>query len=588
MTKPAAIARFGSFEVDLDSGELRKTGIRIRLPEQPFQILQLLLARPGELVTREELQHRLWSDNTFVDFDHGLNRAINKLREALCDSAEAPRYIETVPRRGYRFVMPVTRDAATVTTLPRSLAILPFTNAAGLNDADTVCDGIAESLIYQLAELPNLRVMARITAFRYRNSPLDAQTIGRELNVDAVLTGRVRLRGESLVVEAELVDVRDGSLLWGQQYNRQLADLFAVQEEMSRAIFERLRLTLTERQLERVQKRQTSSLEAHQLYLRGVFSWSKRDQASVRRAVEYFKQAQAVDPGYALAHAGLADCFAVLSIFPYCYLPPSEAMPRAKAAALRALELDPDLAEAHSTLGLVHLCYEYDFAGSAIHFQRALELKPSYSTAHLWHCLYCIAVGDLEQARQEAQRTAELDPLSPIGCSLPAVATYYSREFEPAAALLSPVAMLEPSYAMLHLFRGYAECALHRPERAIVSFEQALELTSGERTNSVALSRLGYAYGLAGNEEKARAILRQLDEQGKTLYVPAHAFVFVYMGLGELDAALSGVEQMVLDRNDYVIYLREHAAFDVLRKEPRFIAAMQPLQTPNRATAATR
>jgi TolB-like protein/Flp pilus assembly protein TadD len=574
-----ATARFGSFELHLKTGELRKSGIRIRLADQPFQILTMLVEKAGEVVTREELRLKLWSEDTFVDFERGLNRAVNKLREALCDSADTPRFVETVPRRGYRFVMPVSLDVATEPTAsePRSIAILPFTNASGISDADYLGDGIAESLIYRFAELPSLRVMARITAFRYRNSQADAQTVGRELGVDVVVTGRLVLRGQSLVISAELVNVSDGSLLWGHQYSRPLADLFAVQDEMSQALYDKLRLTLTKQQLDRAQRRPTNSMEAHHLYLRGVFNWNKRELHAVRKAVECFQQAQEADPGYALAPSGLADCFAVLSIFPYCFIPPNEAMPRAKAAAERALELDPDLAEAHTTLGLVSLVYERNFEESERRFRRAQELKPSYPTAHLWHCLHCIATGQLEEAHAEAQQTHELDPLSPIGSTLPAIAAYYDRQYERAVEQLRPVTALEPSYPMVHLFTGYAECAVQRPERAIVAFGNALKLSPGDAPNVVALSRLGYAYGLAGEDEKALAILQQLEDIALREWVPAHARLFVHLGLKRFEQALDAVEQMLAERSDYLIYMGPHGALDPLREEPRFQAALRSI-----------
>jgi TolB-like protein/Flp pilus assembly protein TadD len=580
MDAPArpAIARFGNFELHLKTGELRKSGIRIRLSEQPFQILAMLVEKPGEVVSRDELRQKLWSDDTFVDFERGLNRAVNKLRDALCDSAGVPRFIETVPRRGYRFLVPVDNRDETgshMEAAPRSIAILPFTNESGMSDGDYLGDGIAESLIYRFAELPSLRVMARITAFRYRNREIDAQMVGRELSVDLVLTGRLMVRGQTLVISSELVDVHDGSLVWGQQYSRPVADLFAIQDEMSRAIFDKLRLTLTKNQLDRVQRRQTSSLEAHHLYLRGVYNWNKRELTAVRKAVECFHQAQEVDPSYALAHSGVADCFAVLSIFPYCFIPPAEAMPRAKAAAERALELDSDLAEAHTTLGLVSLVYERNFAESDVRFRRAQELKPSYSTAHLWNCLHCIATGRLEEAHEEARKTRDLDPLSPIGSTLPAIAAYYDRQYDRSVEQLATVATLEPSYPMVHLFTGYAECAVGHPERAIEAFSKALQLSPGGAPNLVALSRLGYAYGRAGKRDKAAEILQQLDDAARSQWIPAHARMFVYLGLEELDKALDGLDEMLREHSDYLIYINPHGAFDPLRKEPRFAAIVR-------------
>lgn len=448
-----------------------------------------------------------------------------------------------------------------------------------------LCAGIAESLIYKFAELPSLRVMASTTVSRYRNSALDAQSIGRELQVDAVLTGRVMLHGDSLKVGAELVDVRDGALLWGHQFNRKLADWFEVQEEMSRAIFEHLRLSLTQQQISRVQKRHTSSLEAHQLYLRGVFNWNKREAAAIRRAIEFFQQALEADPAYAPAYAGLADCFVVSSLYPYCFVPPSEAMPRAKAAALRALELDPELAEAHCNLGLVNLVYEWNFEESEKRFHRARDLKPSYPTAHLWYSIYCVAIGEHEQAQAEAEIAHELDPLSAIGASLPAITLYYNRQFQRALDQILPVAAIEPSYALVHLFIGYAECALNRLDRAIDAFTAALKLSPPEAPNVAALSHLAYAYGLAGEHARARDILRQLEEIRQKRYVAPQARAFVHLGLGEFDAALNEVENMVRERSDYLIYLNRHVAFDPIRDDQRFMTAMDRLYSRRRVAA---
>jgi serine/threonine-protein kinase len=250
-------------------------------------------------------------------------------------------------------------------------------------------------------------------------------------------------------------------------------------------------------------------------------------------------------------------------------------MPRAKAAAEHALELDPDLAEAHTTLALVSLVYERDFEESEGRFRRAQELKPSYPTAHLWHCLHCIATGQLEEAHAEAQKTHELDPLSPIGSTLPAIVAYYDRQYERAVEQLRPVAALEPSYPMVHLFTGYAECAVQRPERAIVAFGNALKLSPGDTPNVVALSRLGYAYGLAGENEKALAVLQQLEEIAHREWIPAHARLFVCLGLKRFDQALDAVEQMLAERSDYLIYMGPHAALDPLREEPRFQTALR-------------
>ena len=572
MSEPrsSAVVRFGAYELNLDSAELRKAGIKIRLQEQPFRILAMLLERPGQVVSREQLCQQLWPNDTFVDFEHGLNRAINKLRVSLCDSAEVPRYIETIPKHGYRFLPPVVRVSPVqrgAESQARSLAVVPFSNLSGTDEADSLCDELTEALTYQLAELPSLKVMAHATVFRYKETQLEAQSVGRELGVDAVLSGRVWLRDHAIRITAELVDTRDGSLIWGHHWRLEVADLLRVQEEIARAIFENLRLKLTQRDLDRAYKRHTQNVEAHQLYLRGICSWYKREYYAVRKAIEYFQQALQADPAYALAYAGLADAFAVLGIFPYSYLSPHEAMPKAKAAALRALELDPDLAEAHTTLGLVHCTYEWKFAESEQEFRRALELKPNYPTAHLWHCVYLIAMGKLDEALVEARKTQELDPLSPIGSSLPGVVLYYDRQFEPALAALENLRVLDSSFPVLHLFAGYAECALGRYSQAVESFNRTMQLLPGVST--VALSRLGWGLGLAGRRSEAEEVLRKLEQIGRERYVPAHAHLFVRLGLKQYDEAFRALDAMVQEHNDYLVYLRPHPAIDPLRGDER-------------------
>jgi TolB-like protein/tetratricopeptide (TPR) repeat protein len=562
--------RFGLFDVNLKTGELRKSGVRIRLQEQPFAVLAMLLEHPGEIVTREELRQRLWT-NEFVEFEQGLSRAINKLRTALGDVAKNPRFIETLPKRGYRFIVPVQgmggRDARNDRREAQSLAILPLVNVADAAQIDYLCEGITETLIYSAAQLADLRVMARSTVFRYKGVQTDPQLTGQELHVGAVFTGRVRQSGDLLILNVELIDVEDGSLLWGEQYRRRFSDIFSVQEEIAIEIFSKLRVKLTRHEQERVKRRQTSDPEAYAHYLQGRYYWNKRTLEGFKAAIHHFEQAIENDPDYALGHAGIADYYTILSIFPYSFLPPAEAMPRAKSAALRALEIDPGLAEAHASLGMINFAYEWNYAEAEKHFHLAIDLKPGYVTAHQWYSLFLAAMSHFEEAGVEARKSLEIDPCSAISSSLGTVWRYFGRDYDRTLEELRKSALIEAKSFIPHLFLGYVFCAVGEYERAIESFEGACKM-SGE--NLTALARLGFAYGRGGRTSEAKAILTRFREESKRRYIPAHHFAFLHLGLDDNDSFFAAMEKSWQERSDYLPYLNVEPPFDTVRDDPRF------------------
>ena len=561
--------RFGVFEADRQTRELRKRGVKIHLQAQPFAVLCRLLEQPGEIVTLEELRKHLWGDQ-FVDSEHGLPRAVNKLREALGDSAENPRFIETLPRMGYRFIAPVqgaSESGVGSGKTARSLAILPLVNAANNSKLDYVCDGITETLIYSAAQLSGFRVMATGTVFRYKGSELDPQSVGKELRVDAIFTGRVRERDENLVFNVELVDVEDGALIWGEQYVRRFSDILSMQQEIASEIFSKLRLKLTREEMIRVSRHQTSSSEAYSHYLQGRFYLNKRTLEGFKKAIGHFEQAVELDPNYALGHSGIADYYALLCLFPYSFIPPSEAMPRGRAACLRALEIDPALAEAYTTLAMIDFCYDWNYAEAEKHFRTAIELKPGYVTAHQWYSLFLVGMSRFAEAEEEAQKSLQIDPRSGIASSLAAVPLYFSRQNDRATAELRNSVLIDPTGFIPHLFLGYALCAGGEFEQGIEAFKAACAL-SGD--NLTGLARLGYAYGCAGRTEDAKAILLRLQEQAKTHFVPAHHFAFLHMGLGEKDLAFASLERAWRERSDYLAYLNVDPPFDILRPDSRF------------------
>jgi TolB-like protein/Tfp pilus assembly protein PilF len=564
------IVRFGVFEVDLRAGELRKSGARIRVQEQPFQILVMLLERPDEPVSREELRRKLWPGGTFVDFEHGVNSAVARLRDLLGDSADSPRYIETLPRRGYRFIGSVNDRQAGRPNRPvgrgtPSLAVLPFENAAADAETEYISDGITEALIHSLAQLAGLRVMARSTVFRYKGKTADPQNIGRELNVGAVLTGRILQRGDTLLVTAELVDVANGWELWGKQYHRKSQDILSVQDEIAQKVSERLRLSLTGQDRRRLTKRHTQDTEAYHLYLKGRYCWNKRTAEGIQRGIEFFKRAIEKDPRFALAYAGMADSYYLLFGTALAALPPEEAIPRAEAAALRALQLDDTLAEAHSSMAPLRQ-NKWDWAGAEREYKRAFELNPGYATGHHWYALHLVALGRVEEAIEEAKRALQLDPLSiSINRDL-ALIFLYARQPGRAIEQYEKTIELDPTFALAHqgLGRAYLLKGMH--QEAIQHIRRAQLLG-----DSVAISSaLAHAHAVAGNTDQARTILQKLLEQSARTYVPPTSVAVIYAGLGDNEQALAWLDKAYAVRDDGLMMVKIHPIFDGLHQDPRF------------------
>jgi adenylate cyclase len=409
---PHSIIRFGSFELDTDSRELLKDGVKVRLQEQPFQILQVLLEQPGRIVTREELQRRIWSSDTFVDFDRGLYNAIKKLRESLDDSAENPRFIETLSRRGYRFIAEVMKkDSVGGRSAQASIAVLPFINMSADAENEFFADGITEEIINSLSQIGGLHVAARTSSFFFKGKHAEMRQIGEQLNVRTVLEGSVRKAGDRLRITAQLVNVADGYHLWSERFDRELKDIFAIQDEIARSIAERLKQTIEGDWAEQPVGAGTQNLEAYQLYLKGRALLYRRGGA-IPRAAECFRRAVALDPGYALAWAGLADSYTTLGYFGLAT--PAMCMPQGMEAARRAVVLGPSLAEAHTALAIAALMGTWDKAEAAREFLRALELNPRYVQARGWYAWFFLVLseGRVTEGMAQAKLALESDPLS--------------------------------------------------------------------------------------------------------------------------------------------------------------------------------
>jgi serine/threonine-protein kinase len=449
-----------------------------------------------------------------------------------------------------------------------SVAVLPFANASGDPNTEYLSDGISESIINSLSQLPNLRVMARSTVFHYKGKESDPQKVGHELGVRAVLAGRLLQRGDTVVVQTELVDVDKGSQLWGEQYNRKLADLFAIQEDISQEISEKLRLRLTGEEKVRLTERHVVNPEAYQLYLKGRYYWNKRTEEGFNKAIEDFDQAIEKDPNYALAHAGLADSYILLG--EYGLLPPSEAYGKAREAATRALELDDTLGEAHNALAAVKANYDWDWPGAEREYKRAIELNPGYATAHQWYSEMLSWLGRHEEALAEIKRAQQLDPLSLIINTVSGRVLLLAGQNDLAIEQLRKTLEMDPNFAFAHYILGAAYLRKGAFAEAIAEFQGATTLSPNITGYKAGL---GYAYGRAGKSAEARKLLSELEELSRRRYVSWLDFEAIYAGLGEKDQAFAFLEK-AYEQRDYrlvtgLVYMKVTVP-DPWRSDPRF------------------
>jgi eukaryotic-like serine/threonine-protein kinase len=445
-----------------------------------------------------------------------------------------------------------------------SLAIMPLTNESRDPETEYLADGITESLINNLSQLARLRVMARSTVFRYKGHDVDPLALGIELGVRAILIGRMLQRGDTLIIKVELVDTSDGSHLWGENYNRSMADIFAVEADISSVISEKLRLQLSSAQKKKLAKRHTNKTDAYQLYLRGRFYWNKRTTESLLRGVEYFNQAIAADPDYALAYAGLADSYNILAS--YSALAPTEAFPKARAAATQALQLDERLPEAHASMAFVTFGYSWDFKQADREFKCALELSPGYAVAHQWYALYLAAMGRMDGAVAEIHRAEQLDPLSLPIMTNKGWILYLARRYDEAAAMLAKALELDADFVLAHRRLGQVYEARHMFAEARREYEKCLSLAPMDVES---LAALGHAYAAGGEVTRAREIIGQLKMSATYRYVPAYLIAVIHIGMGEADAAFAWLERAFEERYGYLAYMKVSPVFDPLQDEAR-------------------
>ena len=450
------ITRFGSFEVDPAAGELRKEGVKVRLQEQPFQILLMLLEHPGQVVTREALRSRLWPSDTFVDFDHGLNKAVTKLREALGDSAENSQCIETLAKRGYRFIGPrvATADPLEAGQSIDSIAVFPLESDSHDPDSGYLAIGIPGSIIHRLSQIPKLRVISWRTALGDGHPQMDPLAIGRKLGVKAVLTGKIWQRENKLRLHVDLLNTANGQEIWGDQYDRELKQVFEVHDEISREVSQKLGLRMSGETQNRLTKRYTENVEAYQLYVRARHGCEQRTADGFKRGIEYLTRVLQIDPHYALAHAELAQCISVPCY--YGAVDPNIAYPKAKACAIRALEIDPNLAEAHEVLATVSQNYGWDWATAEKGYKRTIELNPNYATGHYHYSYHLALQGHLEEAIREATEALSRDPMSGMLNSGLAFVLMLARKYDDCIKQALTATEVDPLMTLCYYTLGVA------------------------------------------------------------------------------------------------------------------------------------
>ena len=624
-----SVVRFGTYEVSLQSGEVRKAGVKIRVQQQPMKLLEILLERPGEVVTREELRGRVWADESFGDFDQAVNIAIGKLRSAFGDSAENPRYIETLPKRGYRFIAEVSVVAADdrtkrpesaagdkpgtesglqlqvagstvapkrrqwptrrvivaltlVLSLPilavwlirsrgraptgiRSLAVLPLDNLSGDASQNYFADGMTDELITDLAQIGALRVISRTSVMVYKGARKPLPQIARELNVDAVVEGTVLRSGDQVRITAQLIEASTDKHLWSQSYQGELRDTLALQNRVARAIADQIRINLTPQEQAALRNVKVVNPEAYESYLKGRYFWNKRTSDGLKVALAYFNQAIEEDPKYAQAYSGLADTYALLGDWQYAVMTPKQALPKAKAAAIKALELDSALGEAHNSLAFVLDGFDWDLDSGGNEFRRAIELNPGYATAHHWYAWHLSLLGRYDEAIAEMRKAENLDPLSLIINADLAELLVLAHSYDESIRQSRKTIEMDPNFALAHNQLAQAYLQKHLLDEAVAELQKAVQLSGGSPT---CIANLARAYVVSGKRSEAVKLLSDLKKRSNPGYSHASEIAMIYASLGDTDQAMNWLEKGYEERFNPGVLLRP--GFDLLRSDWRF------------------
>lgn len=626
----AQLLRFGDFELDLQTEELRRGGVRVKIQEQPFRILLALVLHRGDLVTREDLRRELWADDTFVDFDTGLNRSIAKLREALEDSSEAPRYIRTIPRKGYRFIAPVEAVAPpaelprpSTTAVPASrgrrsimavlalvvlagtaylipnllrrppvgaregrfmLVVLPFENLTGDPGQEFFSDGITEEIITQLGQLPvkELGIIARTSAMKYKNSSKDVAEIARELHVDYIVEGSVRRQGNRVRIAVQLIRASDQTHLWADTYDRDVANVLSTQAEIARTVGSQLQLHLgTGSELSAGQAPPQPQREpdpaAYESYLRGrsyVSAGFDTPQA-LRRAQAYFEKSIREDPYFGQAYAGLAESYVLLSEFRW--VSPNEAYPPARQAIDKALQLDNRLGDAYIAWGWLSWRHDWNWSAAEKQYRYACELNPNDVDAHQALAWFLAWSRRGAAARSEIEKIRRLDPAQAFAIDEAGI-YYHSRDYKSLVAAGQKSLALRGDFWISHYFLGVGYEGTGRLSDAVREYRAAVEISQGDTDAAAAL---GHAYALAGKRSDAAAILQGMLQSARTTYLSPYMIAAVYAGLGDKDRAFQFLEKAYQERStDLPYFLQADLRMDALRSDPRLREIEQRLRLP--------
>jgi TolB-like protein/Tfp pilus assembly protein PilF len=576
------IYAFGPFRLDASQHLLFNGDSTVPLTPKAFEVLVMLVQNSGRILEKDKIIKDIWLE-TYVG-EATLAQNIFTLRKALGDDQKERRYIETIPKRGYRFIAPVEEvrpEVISTSTTPAtinetaiktqdnittSLAVLPFVNATDDPRADFLSEGIAESIINQLSQIPHLRVMARSTATRYNSQEIDARDVGKELGVCAVLVGRLLRVEDRLIIRTELVDVANGWQLWGEQFRCDTSDLLNLENEIAEQISQKLKLKLTAEQQKRLGYHHTENVKAYQFYLRGRHHWNERRLRGYKTARKCFEHAIALDPNFALAYSGLADAYSFQDVGFHGFARPQEIFPKARETAMKALELNDTLAEAHHSLAYVKLVYEWDWTGAESEFQQSLKLNRSYGHAHHWYSHYLMAMGRTEESIAAGVAAIENEPFD-LGINHHFGWHYLNtREFDKAIEYFREMMKLDPNFYPPNLLLGIAYAQSGDFPQAIAQIQKTRELENIPPVVSV----LAHVYGMSGQKEKAVMLLKELSELGRHVYVSPYDIARVYIGLGDKEQAFECLFKAYEDRNEQMCWLKVSPELETLRSDRRF------------------
>ena len=554
--------RFGAFEVDLEGRRLLKRGLPIALREQSFQVLAALIERAGEVVTREELRRRLWSSGTFVDFEVALNSAVSRLRDALGDSAGSPNFIETIPKRGYRFVVPIAKRP--------TVAVMPFANQTAGPKDDCFSDGLADELIRVLSRFEGLRVAARSAVSRFKGQSWDVKQVGRELGVEAVLEGSVWRSGDKIRITVGLVGVKDGFNIWTQRFDGNMEDIFSIQDHVCSAVAEALHIRLTSQ----VPKCHPTSVTAYAQYLKGAHLLKKRRPEDIRRAFEYVQEAIRLEPGYAEPYYGAAMFYIVSAV--YGALAAQSALAEAEKLLSKGLALDENSAMLHATLGMLRM-FQWRWVESEQEHRRAIGLEPTNAFPHMMYPILCSFLGRHDEALFHAEKAVELDPLDLMTNFRLVQANCYARRYDEAVRAGRTAIELTPDSPYSYFYLALSLAALGAKDEAWEIANVGRKLADGMPLGE---GYFGYLAGALGHKAEARQVVEKLQTRREKGYVPALPIARTYMGLGETADALRWLDTALAERDPFLGSLMVFPAHDAICDHPRFKRLARELKLP--------